>query len=336
MKLVDLRKIVKSKKKVELEELVIKLYKLVPKAKLESSNIDLEIDSNQIFIEPAPQNNALAEAKLVSEINYFIENFLAQNYGIPNRIVPKAKRSKWRFEVMGYIKEIDKLWNTSENKKELADIYTQLYKAICTGCHSFLVSSENPFASIRLSQIDFLSKVVLYLHQVYSGDELHNKIIRLLEFEGTSYDTTYSDLYWGITSTLNNPLFLEELYEKLWKRYELNKAEFLNIKKKDRYFSSYELVKQLEGLIIVSVALLDFEKVNKIVQEECTFYDDKKEMIYYIATKILKKPYLKAQKHIFSLLTDAKDNKVELRGSLIKLLRELDKDINKDLSNFYL
>ncbi len=336
MKITDLRKIVKTKKKAELEELVIKLYKLIPKAKIETSSIDLEIDANQVYIEAAPQNNSKVEDKLLSEIKFFIGNFLSQNYGIPNRIIPKAKRSKWRFEVMGYMKEIDILWDKSDRKKEFADLYTELYKALCEGCRFYLVSSEDVFASIRLPQEEFLSKLISRINQVYAGNELYSKIIQLLELNGLSRETTYSDLYWTVTSTLNSPLFLEELFERLWLRYETNKSEYVIKKEKDRYFSKYELERQLEGLIIVLVALLDFEKVKKIVHQECHFYDKDKEIIYYIVIRILLKPSFKAQKHIFAILDEAKNSKIELRDSLIKLHSTLEKDINTDLSKFYL
>jgi len=336
MKITDLRKIVKSKKKAELEELVIKLYKLVPKAKIEMSSIDIEIDANQVYIEAAPQNNSKVEDKLLSDIDFFIGNFLSQNYGIPNRIIPKAKRSKWRFEVMGYMKEIDKLWEKSDQKKEFADIYTELYKALCEGCSFYLVSSEDVFASIRLTQEEFLSKLISRLNQVYAGDELYSKITQLLELNGLSRETTYSDLYWTVTSTFNNPLFLEELYERLWLRYESNKSEYLIKKKKDRHLTNYSLMKKVEGLIIILVSCSDFDKVQQVVHQECHFYDNKKEILYFIVTRILLKPSLKAQKYIFAILDEAKANNIALRSSLLQLHEALKMDINKDLSKVYL
>ena len=51
---------------------------------------------------PAPADMRI----LKPEIEDFLENAYAQNYMIPNRIIPKQERPKWRFKVKAYIKSL--------------------------------------------------------------------------------------------------------------------------------------------------------------------------------------------------------------------------------------
>ncbi len=52
--------------------------------------------------------------RLEDEITQFLSNAYAQNYLIPNKVIPKSQRSKWRFMVKKYIKELEKISTEDE------------------------------------------------------------------------------------------------------------------------------------------------------------------------------------------------------------------------------
>jgi hypothetical protein len=335
MKISDLKKAIKIKERSELEQLVIKLYKLIPKSKIEDSQIDIEIEPHINVQTEQADKQAEDEEWLLGEISEFISLFYEQKYGIPNRVIAKSRRSKWRFEVMGFYKEIGKIWKDSERKQALADIFMELYIAMAYGCSYYLVSSDDLFASIRKSQVDFFEQVVIYLKEVYSGEELQKKLITLTTSPGLSSDTIPSDLYGAIPKIFDNPLFIEEFYDKLLAHYDQKKSEYVEKKKKDKYTGDYHLVNIFEGLIIQLIALSEFDKVEKLFLKEYSTYGHK-DMMYYVVTRILQEYAANPQKTLLSILSTAEKNGIDLRDRLKELMQKLKADINAGIKNIYI
>lgn len=94
------------------------------------------------------------------QINVFLEYVDNGYYYEPNRIVPKAKRSKWRFEVKNFIKMINEIPVDSENGAESARLLRELYKRLAHGCGYYIFPSEDPFQSIGIRQPDFYDMLI--------------------------------------------------------------------------------------------------------------------------------------------------------------------------------
>lgn len=106
MKIPDLRKLLNTSKREDLEKAFVESYKQLRKAQKEEIDpvlIDI-LEGNAVEQKRTAVTTDFGE--LEKQIEIFIKNAYAQNYFAPNRIIPKAQRPKWRFLVKGYIKEL--------------------------------------------------------------------------------------------------------------------------------------------------------------------------------------------------------------------------------------
>jgi hypothetical protein len=83
------------------------------------------------------------------------------HYYAPNKIVHKNERSKWRFKVKAFVKDLERIQVTPENVPELARLFEMLFYVLSEACGTYLFSSDDPFGAIGISQTDFLDKVFI-------------------------------------------------------------------------------------------------------------------------------------------------------------------------------
>ncbi len=335
MNVAELKKILKSKKKAELEELVLTLYRHIPMKKIEIEGID------KIFsIEPANINNnihdnLLNEKALLKEINTFNSNFLAGNYGLPNRIISKDKRSKWRFEVIRFYKEVVKIFPNATMKLELAESFGQLYDAMVEGCSRYLCSSEDCFASVQKSQTVFFIQVIQFKKEVLSGEALYRQLMEHIMVDGLSYDTLSSELYAAMADSFASPMALEDL-AVISKEYCKNTYEkYSQAKIKDKYASSYNVKKLIEGVAIILLKLKENQDAKEIFYQFLNIVKDNNEM-YYIMVRTFRNYCYKPNVEILDILNHALAEGINMRSDLTLLHQKLIVNPNLDLSDICL
>ena len=105
MRVAELREVLRHYDADALREIAADLYKLVPKDK-KPEELDgvLRGFTKGSRLAGAPKPAAVDFDELRWEVTEFLENANEGLYYQPNRVVPKAKRSKWRFEVKRFIK----------------------------------------------------------------------------------------------------------------------------------------------------------------------------------------------------------------------------------------
>jgi hypothetical protein len=332
MTITELKKALKPKKKPELENIVLALYKHIPKKIIENEGID------KIFLlQPVDETKSTKikidkELKLILEINNFNHHFLAGNYGIPNRIIPKAKRSKWRFEAMRFYKEINSIFPDAIMKKELADVFGQLYEAMSEGCKHFLVQSDDSFASIQKNQITFFHQLIQYKKEVYVGDELYNQIWNHIIDVGLSGETTTTELYETLCVSFSSHMDIEDLVMVGKIQFGRALQKHQEAKKKNKFTSSYDIEKTLEGLAMLLLKIHETEDARTFFFEHSKIYSNKENM-YYALVRTFIDYYDNAGKEILNILDKAIDERVVLRDSLARLHKSLKNDVNCDLPN---
>ncbi len=152
MKIPELKKLLENVDRTMLEKVLVECYKQVPKAKKEE--LDLVI---QDVLEGKSEKRGKVPKSvdfetLSGQIETFLENAYAQNYLVPNRSVPKNQRSKWRFLVKGYIKEMAEISPENEHYAEAVGLLGDLYRMVCYACNYYLFSTDDPFRSIGWEQ----------------------------------------------------------------------------------------------------------------------------------------------------------------------------------------
>ena len=150
MKVDELRSILKDYSADDVRKVLVAVYKAIPKKVKEERGIDALINN------PNPPKNAAASKTrqkpaevdpdlVVFDTQDFVSNAEDQNYFAPNRMVPKKKRSNWRFEAKGlYRNLLLAMASTAEPPllRDAADTLESLYRVLCRGCAYHLLGSR--------------------------------------------------------------------------------------------------------------------------------------------------------------------------------------------------
>lgn len=162
MKIQEFRDKIKQCKREDVEKIASELYKLLPKSKKDeyADTLIEDIISGKAKEKKQNRNVSMDFDALKKEINTFIENVDNDLYIIPNRIVPKDKRSKWRFEVKRFIKQLNAVPVDGENGEESARLLRELYIRLAHGCGYCIFPTDDPFQSIGIRQSDFYEMLI--------------------------------------------------------------------------------------------------------------------------------------------------------------------------------
>lgn len=122
MKIQEFRDKMKECKKEGVEKIAAELYKMLSKYQKEANADSMieEIMSGWAASASGKKKETVMDFDtLKNQIETFLQYVDNGYYYEPNRIVPKAKRSKWRFEVKNYIKMINEIPVDGEKEQNL-------------------------------------------------------------------------------------------------------------------------------------------------------------------------------------------------------------------------
>ncbi len=148
MKVQELRELLKVADREFLEKAFVESYKHFTKYQKEEADQIIKDILSGISPNKAKKKTEIPFENLKQEITVFIENAHAQNYLFPNRIVPKNQRSKWRFLVKNFLKELEKVSQENENYEEAVNLLVDLYRLICDACSYDLFQQMTLFARL--------------------------------------------------------------------------------------------------------------------------------------------------------------------------------------------
>lgn len=179
MKVQELRNLLASAERENLEKAFVECYKQLRKSQKEECDPVLGALLKGKTAEQTKVDTSVDFETMVQQIDDFISNAYASNYFAPNRIIPKSQRPKWRFMVKNFIKELGKVPLDSDNYEESVKLLTNLYCLICKACDIYLFSTEDPFRSIGWEQPDFFALVV---SKTFADGYSREKIAQLLSY----------------------------------------------------------------------------------------------------------------------------------------------------------
>lgn len=184
MKVNELRTIVKSRTKEELQTLIAEMYKQIPKKIREQKEIDALIENPDQFI-----GKKKGTTKTVMDVDFsyteyetkqFIKDAYDQNYFAPNRIIPKKERAKWRFTAKRLVDELTYLANQPENAKESVKLLEDLYGLFCYASEHYVFASQEPFDTIKIPQHDFFARIVNFKKQIDEPQKWIREVLVLM------------------------------------------------------------------------------------------------------------------------------------------------------------
>lgn len=162
MKVQELRDKIKEMDRETLEIAFVQVYKQFSKAAKEQ-NIDpiiLDVMEHKGKVTNKESSRKQDFSELSKEIDAFLQNAKAGYYYIPNKIIPKNQRSKWRFLVKGFIKQIDQITSEDAHFQEASDYLKKIFHLLSYACGYYLFSTDDPFRSVGIPQADFYEKVL--------------------------------------------------------------------------------------------------------------------------------------------------------------------------------
>lgn len=159
MKVNELREIIRKYNEQEKEKIIVELYKRIPKNIKEDYNIDEYITNINKKMEKGSSEIITIE-RLEKEVNYFLECAYDDLYVKPNKIIPKNERSKWRFKVKTFYKQLNSFLPQTDEGEKATNLLKDLFKVLSFGTNYLTFSNWNTFGAIQISQSDFLKTVI--------------------------------------------------------------------------------------------------------------------------------------------------------------------------------
>ncbi len=208
MKVAEIKEILKKYNNEEKEKIIIELYKRIPKRVKEDYNIDNYIINANKDVHTKKQEENISIEKLEKEIDFFLQCAYNDYYASPNKIIPKNERTKWRFKVKDFYKQLNKFPAKTEEGKKATELLIDLYKILSLGSNYLTFTSWNTFGAIQVCQSDFYSNIIErtlengvnkenlkvcteLLNVEYDPQEYHKNILISLESSLRSTDAKY-------------------------------------------------------------------------------------------------------------------------------------------------
>ena len=156
----DLKKEIKKYSSDEKDKIIIELYKRIPKSKKEDYDIDSYIlNINNKVIKKQEDNLSIDE--LEGQINFFVDCAYKELYYVPNKIIPKSERSKWRFKVKKWVKDLIKIDPTTDEGIRATNLLRLIFRMLSHSTNYLLFSNFETFRAIQIPQYEFLNMIIM-------------------------------------------------------------------------------------------------------------------------------------------------------------------------------
>ncbi len=294
MKIQEVKDLLKKYSKEELQIIITELYKAIPKKIKEEKNLDAIIEEVNQFIKKdkveKKREDGVEINELTSEIQLFIENAYNQYYFIPNRVVPKKERPKWRFKVKGYFKTLEAYFG-SENEERIIEMMKSLYEMLSYGCGYALFSTDNPFASVGLPQIELFDKVIAKRFSAGINQESIRFAIELMINSELDRETLYSDLMLEIIKHLKTTDSKEMAIREC--RLQIKKIKSEKLPEKRAYYEHdllrYRKQRKINNLVEISyrccMVMCEFEEAIQYFKDD--YIENDREIKLYVLLRLM-------------------------------------------------
>ncbi|MDV3429606.1 MAG: hypothetical protein LIR50_21765 [Bacillota bacterium] len=160
----ELRDLIKSYKDENLRLIISEMYKSMPKKLREEKDIDTLLQDPSAYIQIGKiekvKNKQVNIDAMQREINRFIEYAYKQCYCVPNNMVRKNERPKWRFKVKTYVRDLQEISIDSREGSIATELLLKLYEMLSYACGYYIFNTDNPFRSVGIEQTSLLETVI--------------------------------------------------------------------------------------------------------------------------------------------------------------------------------
>lgn len=272
MKVKELREYLKKYSDKEKENIIVELYKMIPKVVKDSKDVDNYL-KDATKKEDKHQANVEFSPDLIKELDYFIKCANEGLYASPNKVISKKERSNWRFKVMRFYKALCSVPIKSKNGALATEYLRLLYHLLCVGTETLVFTNWDTFRAIRISQHEYLNCLLKReLAYGYNEADLIKSIkICMYPADRDSLSSDALEFLFDMISDKKTQVFLIKLVQKEIDEYK-------------KYNESYKVFFYAES---VAYMYLNLHMVNEAISYLSKFDDE--EICFYIIFDILKK-----------------------------------------------
>ena len=265
MLLTEVRKSLDRYKLDELKQLIVEMYKSIPKNMREDKGIDSMIsdfDSHRKAGEKGAKKQTLDFNQLKKEVELFIEYANEQYYLVPNRYVHKKDRPKWRFKVKSYINDLSSVHSDSVDGKTATDLLKQLFKMLSHACGYYLFRTEDPFNSVGIEQKELLSMVLSRMVAEDISPASVKEMIDLVVSSNVDRETLTSTLIIKLIEVLKTPDLKYRAIEqcKVIMEETLRQKQVRKVFSQSEYYYDEKVEHTSETVFRLHAALCEFEE----------------------------------------------------------------------------
>ena len=228
MKIGKLRTVIKSHNKDQLCYIISEMYKAMPKALKEVKNTDSLIIEGKQATKTIKVKQVVYIDDLESDITEFYDNAMKQLYFTNNRQVNKKRRSQWRFEVIGYYKDLELLSADEENIKTVGILLEKLYNILSYATGYYTFASLDPFYTIKIKQTAFLRTVLAIHRQSLNEDDFIKTAVKIVCENLVDNDTLFFNLAEVLIKFINTPEEVEKALKACVTQINQIKAKSMN------------------------------------------------------------------------------------------------------------
>lgn len=322
MKVSELREKIKQRDQRELQDLLVEMYKLIPKAVKEEKEVDRLIDNPSDFkaghkkVQATPQT--IDFIALEKEVIQFLENAYAQNYIAPNRIVMKKERANWRFTAKRLVDQVTVLLNEPQYEVACIALLEKLYELFCYASGHYVFASEVPFETLKMSQVTFYETVArLKKKTELPYTWIRRMLVHMID-AGTDYNTSSSELREAFSSLLTD-VPLKELAIQICKELMEEREQRIITRVSDKYVEQGKIESLTEMVFIIHSTLEEYEEAIAFYKKH---YTDRREEVQLYRLLSLIKQHQQPQQWV-NVYEEAVKEGVEPRSELRKVYRAL-------------
>ena len=197
----EIRKLTKTASRDQLEAVFLETYKRFPRGRKREDleSLILPILRGTVSVakpkqKPKPVSTETRIDDLEQRYHLFAGNARAGNYYYDNDFVPKEDRSRWRYLVLGFVKELDRIQPEDADGPRAAAIWLDLYLLLSHGTIENLFRGNNPFRSIGISQEEFVARMTTVCLSVDFSQEKLREVLKAIGYSGFTMDTLSSSV----------------------------------------------------------------------------------------------------------------------------------------------
>lgn len=320
MKVAEIRDLLKKYSSAELQELIVEMYKVMPKSLKEEKDIDslLADFSRQMSAKKQKKEPEPVDMEwLTFAVPTFVEYAMNQYYFAPNRVISKKERPKWRSQVKNFLKELQRVPATGEEGIVATELIQELYKVVAYGSRYHVFNTTNTFKAVDMDSVQFSELIITrILANGFNSSTVHKAVSVATTIDPSPIPYYSSILYTvsGLFPTVDSKLLALDQCRVVRKEIQ----QRLQQVRGSGTMLHYELGTKLDMVTGLELILhIELAEEEKAVKQFMKFYDEKnKEVKIYVLVQFLE--ILEKFELIKRIIADAIQQGVPVREQLLK------------------